>query len=548
MKRTFLLVASTVLAAQARAQVFTGPSGNPNFGEEITILADADGGGRREIAVSSPAPFGSTTVSSGFISILSGENSTQLVTLQPFQAGVPAVGAEFGRQLANVGDIDGIPGDEFAVATPNINNAPGLRGEVSLFSLRQISGTWQVVFVRSLFSSVGQLNNATFGTSLAVLTGQNTANGRALAVGIPNLNRVDIFDPNTGTPMRTLDVNTVTGSIGGGLGFSLAAGPDNVLAAGAPDYRPPNAGSNQFRYGYVAIYDLSSSGHLPRSFLYRGLQSESLGRAICSVGQLPGNPSSTMSDFATLGGGSLGVQPTVFLFHSPAAVMTGPTPTVAVATLPVGNPGPWAATDGRMAALNDANGDGIGDIAVSAGGLLNFLSTAGNTLSALASPVGASTNAGLASGPDLRGMGGTDVLLGTPNLTPSTGVVSVQMIATSVRLPNPAGLNLAVGGARPVLGASYPLTATGTPGALVGVLVNLAPFTPIPFNGGPALQYLSTTGAVTVGIGPSPASFNVTMPGAFQNAGQAFLFQAVQFNANGTLTPSNGVLARLGFF
>ncbi|MBK7642111.1 MAG: hypothetical protein IPJ19_03535 [Planctomycetes bacterium] len=548
MNRKLLFILPVLLAAPVRAQGSYGPSGVTAFGEEVAILSDVDGLGRRDFLVSAPPPTGATTLSSGAVYVISAESAgpfgNVLATVTPFQAGIPNLGAEFGRALANVGDVDGVPGDEFAIATPRLTNSPGLRGEVEIFTLQPSGGGVVPVYVRSLYSSFPALNDYSFGSSMAVLTGQNTANGRALAIGIPGLNRVDIFDPNTGVRMRSLDVQTPTGSIGGNLGFSLAAGPDNVLAAGAPDYRPPNAAANQFRYGYVAVYDLNSASSFPRSFLYRGIAFEAIGRAMASVGQLPGNPGSTLSDFAVLGSGSTTVQSKVYLFHTPPAQMTGPTPTTAVANLTTGLI--TLASDGRMAALNDIDGDGVGDFAVTANGFLNVLSTHGNSLTPTMSPVAASTNSGLSSGPDLLGVGGTDLIIGTPNLTASSGGVRVLSLATSVRLPNPPGVSLDVSLARPLLGASYPLTVTGTPGNAVALLVNLAPFTPVPFGGGSSLAYLSTTGAVTVGIAASPSTFTVSIPLANQNLGQAFLFQAVQFETNGSLTLSNGILARLG--
>lgn len=540
MKRTLFFVLPALLASQLHAQTFPGPIGNNAYGKELAILNDVDGLGRRDLVVSSPAAPGATG-SSGTVYIVAGESTstpaTVLATLTAFQAGLPANGVQFGRALANVGPVGANPNDVFAVATPNIPATAQVpsHGEVRLWRVQQSGSGVQLVPSFSL----GGATDPSFGTSLAVLTGQSTANGRALAVGIPNQNRVEIYDPSTGALLRTLNVQTPSGGLGGKLGFSLAFGAGNVLAAGAPEYTSPGAPITQYQ-GYVALYNLNNASNFPTAFLYRAQASESLGFAIASVGQLPGGVNSPMSDFAVLARGVNGVAPAVHLFHSPNLQLPSATPTLASYTLPVG--APQAATDGRMVSLGDIDGNGVGDFAVTARGFLNVFSTANNALASVAS-AGASTDAGLASGPDLRGVGASDLVLGTPNLTPTTGTAWVLPLATSVRLPNPPGVSLDLS-SRPFGGAACTLTVTGTPGNLVGVLAYIAPFTPVPFNGGPSLAYLPASGSTSIGVGTSPATFQVTMPSGFTS--QAILFQAVQSNANGTLSVSNGILARLG--
>lgn len=539
------------LAGTAMAQTtlfYSDTTAARGFGASAAILSDIDGNGLRDFVVGAPGD-GNTASPSGEVYVISAESTTSppariAPRITAFQVGLPSSGVQLGLALANVGDVNNDGRDDFAVSAPRITNAPGLRGEVYIISIRQ-TGSTNFTFVERTITGPD-----TFGTSMVMV---DTPVGRRLAIGVPGVNEVRLYDPATGGLYRTLN----SGGRLGFLGFSLAAGPSNnppggnptmsILAAGAPNY---NNGTS-FGEGYVAIYNLANTfSNAPTSFLYRGVAFEQLGTAVASVGFLPAplGVNSPLSDFAVLGRGS--TSSIVAVFHTLNSPIVGTTPTFGTVPLP----GSAVVTDGKMAAYGDLDSDGLGEFAVAVAGTCRVFSTANNTLTQIHTE-GASTNPGLASGPDIKRMNAVDVMLGTPAFTPQTGgTIKALRMAASTLLPNPTSSLIPSLRAlnRPILvpfvSASYDFRITGPSNHAVLLLGSLAPVTPTLFQLPSTFAYVNPANAATLGISLSmPANFSVSLPSnpTFPFLFDAIVYQAVSIDSSNTLRASNGVLGRL---
>lgn len=525
-----------------------------NYGSSVAILSDYDGGGRRDLAIVSS--------SSGLCQIVSGESGGTT----PFVLASTG-GAGAGSVVVSVGDIDGVPGDEFALSFPGSVLTPN-SGRIWFFSVRP-SGSATGFSAQLLYSVTGP---GSLGTAMVMV---DTLNGPRLAVGVPGQNQVHLYSVSaTGATVTQTLIPWVTPPVIIGIydpnlqfGSSLAVGPaantppgatprPTVLAVGAPNYS--SAPQSSPAQGFVAVFNLEFqlpgiNNNQPTSFLYRGVGGEQLGTAVASVGFLPGAANSPLSDFVVLGRSQGPFSSSVLAaFHTPSGPIFTTTPLYG-ATIPLLSS--TIAGDGRLASAGDLDGDGVGDAVLTLGTSARVFSTSGgglNPIGTMAVYNGSNGKAlSVASGPDVFQKGATDVVVGAPLSSAFGGIVEVLPLASSARLPNPVGpgvpnllpLN------RPLPG-QYRLRAVAPTGLAVYLLAGMAPATPVPFQHPSVFVYVPANfNVLDAGIVPAAGFFDfapVPLPPGFNYEG--LVFQALQINGSGALSVSNGLLARVGQF
>lgn len=566
------------IQSSAQAQVCTGAgpcltfnsTAPGSYGFSVAILSDYDPpaapatGGKRELAILAQTPFG------GICRIVRGESGGSTpVDL----ASVGGVGA--GSVVISVGNIDGFPGDEFAISNPTA-------GSIAVWSLRQpTSGS---TFTTLLLKSI--TGPQSLGTAMVMV---DTQSGRRLAAGVPGQDQVLLYDLSTPglnpAPTQTLvpfnpqASPLPAGSPNGSFGASLAVGPkltpplgsaptQSILAVGTPNYGTFTSPSTIIpSIGFVGIFDMSqgstASGRQPDRFLYRGVAREFFGTAVASVGFLPETTQivSPLSDFVVLGRSlTPGVNSVLAACHTPNSVGPGLTPLYGS---PIFLATASSAAFGQLVAAGDIDGDGLGDVVgtlSTAGGVVRYSTAGGNLTPFATGATYALTTTGpltLASGPDVFGKGATDVVVGAPRINNGGGLVEVLPMANNIRLPNPEGNALArldaVG--RPgVTGFGMRITAPSgnlafllgadappVPVLLEGTTFNYLPAGFINFGGG-----LVPAGQAGVPSGLGQLNLPISIPGGFNFEG--LVFQAIQFNAPAfaTFTVSNGILSRIG--
>ncbi|MBI1380669.1 MAG: hypothetical protein GC161_06225 [Planctomycetaceae bacterium] len=525
-----------------------------NYGSSVAILSDYDGGGRRDLAIVSSA--------SGLCQIVSGESGGTTPNVLAATGG-----AGPGSVVVSLGDIDGIPGDEFALSFPGSVLTPN-SGRIWFFSVRPavFGGGFSA---QMLYSVTGP---GSLGTAMVMV---DTLNGPRLAVGVPGQNQVHLYSVTaTGATITQTLIPWVTPPVIIGLydpnlqfGASLAVGPSantapgmtprpTVLAVGAPNYS--SAPQTSPAQGFVAVFNLEFqlpgiNSNQPTSFLYRGVASEQLGTAIASVGFLPGAFNSPLSDFVVLGRSQGPFTSSVLAaFHTPSGPSFTTTPLYG-ATIPLISSS--IAGDGRLASAGDLDGDGVGDAVLTLGTAARVFSTTGgglNPIGTMAIYNGSNGKAlSVASGPDVFQKGARDVVVGAPFSSNFGGIVEVLPLAGSARLPNP--VNPSVPNLLPLnrpLPGAYRMRAVAQTGTAVFLLAGLAPATPVLFQAPATFAYVPAD-FITMdsGIVPTGGIFDfapVSLTPGFNY--EAFVFQVLQLNASGSMAVSNGLLSRLGQF
>src|SRR5262245_6112320 len=105
-----ILAACTLLGVASAQQItFPNPTTFAGSGAEAVIASDEDGGGVRDVVVSTIDP----ATAQAQIDLFSSETGTSL--------GAFNFAPDIGRALANIGDVDGVPGDEIAATSPANN-------------------------------------------------------------------------------------------------------------------------------------------------------------------------------------------------------------------------------------------------------------------------------------------------------------------------------------------------------------------------------------------------------------------------------------------
>ncbi|MEZ5966196.1 MAG: integrin alpha [Planctomycetota bacterium] len=491
-----LLVCSPLLVGALPAQVMNlNPF--PGFGDETCIAGDLlSGGGQRDVLFSDT---GNSSTVAGSVGVWFTEGASFTIINDP-QAFPPAL---FGRALANVGFVDGDAVEDFAVGAPG-------SGRVYIYS-----GSTLAV-IRTITGGAG----VNFGWSIVNVGNVNGVAGNEIAVGSPGSNTVSVCDCTTGAILYSF-ASTALGQ----FGTSLAAS-GNTLAVGAP--------FNTNLAGYVRVFSLGSTSATSLATLVRGVSNERFGFSVAAIGDLTGDSN---TEFAVLAPGAR----TVHVFNRV-------TPTVAMSSF---NYGTGATQLGRVAALGDVDGDGRGDFAATDNQNLRIFTTPTNsTLSVIAQMSGSSTTGftgGIATGPDVRGMGTTDLITARMNATPLQSEIQVSPLASHLSLPNPPTLQLRPNSVRPTLGSTFQLTATDNSGTgFIFLLGDLAPRTPVSFGNGTAFVTAGT--AVTLNAGASPLVTNVTIPTTVSSLYVGLIFQALVIPASGPWIVSNGILSRAGSF
>ena len=218
-----------------RLHTLRSPSPQPfaNFGAALAGVGDVNGDGVPDLAAGAPLQDVGSCCDHGQVVVFSGADGTPLYTLQ---APSPQGGAVFGAALAAVGDVndDGVP--DLAVGAPG-QDLEGRdccdHGQVVVFSGADGNS------LRTLRASRPQ-PGATFG---AVLANAGDVNGDGvpdLAIGVPNYDRVDLFDQGqvvvisgaTGSLLHTLQDRSL--HAGGQFGRAIA-GVGDVNDDGVPD-------------------------------------------------------------------------------------------------------------------------------------------------------------------------------------------------------------------------------------------------------------------------------------------------------------------------
>ena len=545
-----------------------------DFGSSVAILGDIDGGGKRDLAITTRLTPSSTYT----LLIVRGESSGPsniLATIPAVEAGTVVIPA--GQVSINNTLVDLI-----AVSRPSA-------GDVALYRFQPPTpwsgGLYNVLPVGAPLTPPGlPTQRATFGTSMTMV---DTMNGMRLAVGYPQSDQVWLFAlSGTGATLQQTLVpwhpNTSgipIGSPSGSFGASMAVGPkrapngvitQSVLAVGAPNYSPNPLGTSSPATGMVAIFDLSQtlpgpSNNTANQFLYRAVPYEQFGSAVASVGFLP-EPSpfgSSLCDFVVFGrrqqpfGNSV-----IGAFHTPnlPSQNAPATPTYGI---PITNlPTTSDPTNGRLVASGDVDGDGLGDVALAFGTSVRLYSTKGQAFTditpaapnygPIVSSGGITKSLAIASGPDISGKGGTDVVIGARRVSPAGGLVEILPMAANILLPNTGNVTLqSVGTAANLTGRPKPGTLqmliTAPQGSLVVLFGAFAPPQPAPFIGGPALSYLPG-GYFDLGFGVTDASGQLTLPVTIPNGFnfEGLVFQALRVDPFGNLSVSNGLLSRIG--
>lgn len=124
--------AAYILSAKSGEQLhhWIGADAGSSFGDTLVAVADSDGDGRRDLAVSAPRTADSTRTRPGEVTVYSSVTYKPLRTWSGSQPG-----ELFGRQLAGAGDLDSDGVDDIAIGAPWHKRGDGDRtGRVELRS------------------------------------------------------------------------------------------------------------------------------------------------------------------------------------------------------------------------------------------------------------------------------------------------------------------------------------------------------------------------------------------------------------------------------
>lgn len=498
----------------------TIPNPNPpvgGFGAEALIVEDVDQGGRRDLLIRTVDP----TTSTSRFEVFSSETGASLGSFDFF--------GDAGGAMVNLGDVDGLAGDEIGAASTNFNG-------MLLFG-----------FPNGVFGLVGLPSiTAGFGATMAPLPDLDGDGNPEVAIGSPQTNQVQVISVSL-TSVTVLF--TITDPRLGGFGSSLAATGDR-LVVGAPSWS--NTVPPVLPIGYVDVFQLTASSAtaaasatLVTSFAAPAplTSSQRFGHAVAAIGDLDGD---NVSEYAIQAPAQAPTGPT--LVH----VFSEQTPGAPLASLDYLGTGPG----GRLTALGDIDGDSRGDFAMTDGAQLYVLGTPTNsTLSLIATRVGVGGYDGcLVSIPDAFLEPGYFDLVTARGSAGPNGLVLIEPLAQLRNLPNPPDLSIVPVPAdtRTVAGAPFPIqvSTTETSPAFAMLLVDLAPPSNVPVGNGTAFVDLTTAqnlGSFGI-IDTTPVTWNLTIPNDPALIYADLVFQAGAITSSSAIIVSNALHCRIGSF
>jgi len=344
-----LVLASLAAAAQSPVEVRFGDSPQEYFGSALSSFSDTDGDGREDFAVGVPCD-GQRGPLSGSVKVYRGWPSCERLNLLGSGAG-----DLFGSALARIPDLDCDGVDELLVGAPGNSLKGRGSGEAILFSGAD---------ARILLRLWGEAAGDEFGAALCAVGDLNGDGLSEIAVAAPGARangrdsgRVRVYDPLDARILYTFSGD----ARGERFGTSLA-GPGDMDGDGLPEIAVGAACPRLDRPGYARIFSGADASVL---YTFGGRRTwELFGSSLAAVGDVDGDgrgdllvgapasrPGEATADgamghacgAATLFSGGSGTP--VFLFESQESEDRLGT---------------------QVAAGPDLDGDGIGDLLVSA--------------------------------------------------------------------------------------------------------------------------------------------------------------------------------------
>ena len=510
------------------------------FGETIAITGDLNLGTQREVLVANPGN-GSTIF--GTVYVMSPETGAPIATIPDPSS---YVAGQFGRGLADLGDVDNDPNglSDFAIGSPGANFGQGRvtihRGSAPIGST-----------IRTLSNPPGSVLN--FGWAIANVGDLDGDNVDDLAVGAPGFsnqsNAVHLYDGATGAYKYSIQE-----ILNDSFGQSLAYIGGGRLAIGAP-LATTTAGSQA---GSVSLYQLGNTSATQVWSTVRGFAGTRFGWDLAPAGDVNGDGLLDVAITAPRAGLPGANTPSVMIYSGNASQIQNPLTFFSLPAVPFGP------TAMQVANIGDTDGDGLEDLAITDYDDIFVLAMDTPVLTQLAMIPG--TSAGVVGGwrgdlageKDIFSTGSINLVSGAPANTSGTtlrGFVQIQPVAASryigegcaVTAPAPQLL----GTARPVLGQTYSCQVTNqytAPGSyLVGLLIDFGPPVAAPF--GNCTLYVRLGQAQTAGtqvLQPGLANnFNIAIPSTLGSF-QTFVLQAAIFDPVGNIDATNGQVMRTG--
>ncbi|MCA9323075.1 MAG: FG-GAP repeat protein, partial [Planctomycetes bacterium] len=325
-----------------------GLAAGDRFGTTVAALGDLDGDGVAEYAVSAPYSDGLTGLSDvGEVWIFSGSNGALMTRLSGAQSN-----DDFGRSMADVGDLDGDGIPDFVIGVPGFDFMGGDVGEVCLYS--GASRTRINLVIR------GSAPNDEFGHSVAGLGDvdgdlvPDLIVGAHLGDGTSPFSNVGYVRIVSGVDGSTID--TIVGAQPIGLFGSAVARAGDLDADGVEDFivaaRLHDA--NGVDSGRVFIY--SGATRINLHMVDGEVAGDQLGTSIAGNFDFDGDGTpdyamgSSTSDHASTNAGRV-------LIHSGADHLL---------LLAIDGAEPGARSGAALSLAGDLDGDGLGELVIGA--------------------------------------------------------------------------------------------------------------------------------------------------------------------------------------
>ena len=525
--------------AAGQTTSFTGVS--DGFGEAVEITGDLNGLGQREILIGNP---GSGSTLAGQVTVVSPETGATLAVINDPNS---YVAGQFGRALADVGDVDGDPGaiSDFAVGNPGANFG---QGRVIIYRGNAPTGTP----IRTLANPPGTV--LSFGYSLANVGDLDGDSVSELAVGAPGFsgqsNAVHIYDGASGFYKYSIQEATRDS-----FGQTLAHLGNGRLAIGAPFATV----SGQTQAGWVSLYQLGNTGASLVWQVSRGFSSTRFGSDLAPAGDIDGDGTLDVAITAPGAGFPGSITPSVMVFSGNPALILNPLTFFNLAQTTV------APFTMRVANIGDTDGDGSQDIAITNYDDIFVLAMDQPTLTLLTTIPGSSAGilggwrGELAGEKDLFGNGTINLVAGAPRHVAGAarGLVRIQPVAATSSLGQGCAVTAPapelVGTARALIGGTFQCDMTNQytlPGSyLAALLIDFAPPVSIPFAG--CTAFVTPGQAQTVSLQPlTPGvsnSFAIQIPSTLGSF-QSFILQGAVFDPLGNIDLTNGLAFCTGTF
>lgn len=261
--------------AQTPLYVYEDPVGRAGLGTALVGLGDVDGDDRDDFAISAPSyPF---TPWESEVQIYSGASGALIRVL----ANPGTLSNNFGRAMANLGDVDGDGVEDLAVGAHRDSTAPFLQWPGAVFVYSGQSGAL-------LYTVFGDSIDHELGYSVDAVDDLDGDGVRELVAGHSGADfsdpRVGIYSGSDGSPLMVIrGTNSSFGTAVSGLG-DLSGDGFGEIAIG--DFKSSVTATQS---GSVWIYSGSDGSLLREHHESTGDSGAQLGRALANAGDVDGD-------------------------------------------------------------------------------------------------------------------------------------------------------------------------------------------------------------------------------------------------------------------